>query len=159
MLKVKIAHEGVQTHAISNPSRGRLMRWRIAELAPELRYKLLVSLVVPRPIAFITTRDATGLVNAAPFSFFNVFSDDPPLVIIGIGRRADGSPKDTARNIEATGEFVVNLVDEATAEAMNVTAIDFPPDESEIGPASLTLADSVEVAPPRVAEAPAAGVK
>lgn len=132
------------------------MELRLASLAPRDRYKLLTSLVVPRPIAFVTSEDADGIVNAAPFSFFNVFSDEPPLVVIGIGRRAGGALKDTARNIEARGEFVVNLVDEELAPAMNVAAVDFPPETSEPGPAGLTLAASALVRPPRIAEAPAA---
>lgn len=132
------------------------MQFRMADLAPRQRYKLLIALVVPRPIAWVTSEDRDGIVNAAPFSFFNVFADDPPLVVIGIGGRADGGLKDTARNIEATGEFVVNMVDEAIAEAMNVTAIDFPPEKSELEPAGLTLAASSIVRPPRLAEAPAA---
>jgi flavin reductase (DIM6/NTAB) family NADH-FMN oxidoreductase RutF len=132
------------------------MRHLMSELAGEQRYKLLSSLVVPRPISFVTTVNKAGLVNAAPYSFFNVFSEDPPLVVIGIGRRSDGSLKDTALNIEANGEFVVNLVDEGIAHAMNVAATDFPPDQSEIDPAGLNLTASSLVAPPRIAEAPAA---
>lgn len=132
------------------------MQRHMAELAPQQRYKLLSSLVVPRPISFVTTVNEAGLVNAAPYSFFNVFSEDPPLVVIGIGRRSDGSLKDTAVNIEANGEFVVNLVDEATAEAMNVAATDFPPDQSEIDPAGLSLTPSSTVRPPRLTQAPAA---
>ena len=132
------------------------MDLRLADLAARDRYKLLTSLVVPRPIAFVTSQDADGLVNAAPYSFFNVFSDEPPLVVIGIGRRAGGALKDTARNIEAKGEFVINLVDEELAAAMNVAAVDFPPETSEPGPAGLGLAASIVVRPPRIAEAPVA---
>lgn len=130
----------------------RLMR----ELDGPQRYKLLSSLVVSRPISFVTTVNAAGVVNAAPYSFFNVFSEDPPLVVIGIGRRSDGTLKDTALNIEANGDFVVNLVDEGIAHAMNVAATDFPPDQSEIDPAGLDLVASSLVAPPRLAQAPAA---
>jgi flavin reductase (DIM6/NTAB) family NADH-FMN oxidoreductase RutF len=132
------------------------MQHLMSELSGPLRYKLLSSLVVPRPISFVTTVNEKGVVNAAPYSFFNVFSEDPPLVVIGIGRRADGSLKDTALNIEANGEFVVNLVDEGVATAMNVAATDFPPDQSEIDPAGLDLVPSSLVAPPRIAQAPAA---
>jgi flavin reductase (DIM6/NTAB) family NADH-FMN oxidoreductase RutF len=132
------------------------MQHLMNELDGAQRYKLLSSLVVPRPISFVTTVNAAGLVNAAPYSFFNVFSEDPPLVVIGIGRRSDGTLKDTALNIEANGEFVVNLVDEGIATAMNVAATDFPPDQSEIDPAGLSLTASSLVAPPRLAEAPAA---
>jgi flavin reductase (DIM6/NTAB) family NADH-FMN oxidoreductase RutF len=132
------------------------MQHLMAELSGPLRYKLLSSLVVPRPISFVTTVNAERVVNAAPYSFFNVFSEDPPLVVIGIGRRSDGTLKDTALNIEANGEFVVNLVDEGIATAMNVAATDFPPDQSEIDPAGLDLVPSSLVAPPRIAQAPAA---
>ncbi|MEZ5857473.1 MAG: flavin reductase [Geminicoccaceae bacterium] len=121
------------------------MDLRLADLAARDRYKLLTSLVVPRPIAFVTSQDADGLANAAPYSFFNVFSDEPPLVVIGIGRRAGGALKDTARNIEAKGEFVINLVDEELAAAMNVAAVDFPLETSEPGPAGLGLAASIVV--------------
>ena len=95
-------------------------------------YKLLVSTVVPRPIAWVTTRDIDGTVNAAPFSFFNAVSGNPPVVAIGIGGRAPGDVKDTGGNIRRTGEFVVNLVSNALAEKMNITAIDFGKDVNEL---------------------------
>jgi flavin reductase (DIM6/NTAB) family NADH-FMN oxidoreductase RutF len=119
-------------------------------------YKLLVSTVVPRPIAWVVTESASGLLNAAPYSFFNVLSGEPPLVAIGIGGRAPGDQKDTGNNIRHTGEFVVNLVNYASAEAMNITAIDFPPDVSEITEAGLHTLPSVKVKPPRIAESPVA---
>jgi flavin reductase (DIM6/NTAB) family NADH-FMN oxidoreductase RutF len=128
----------------------------LAALAPALRYKLLAALVVPRPIALVTTVGPDGLVNAAPFSFFNVFSEDPALVILGIQARADGTPKDTLKHIRETGIFVVNLVDEAIADQMNVCSVDFPTDMSEIEAAGLTLVPGVSVPVPRIAEAPAA---
>ena len=84
-----------------------------------LRYKLLAALVAPRPIALVTTVGKDGVVNAAPFSFFNVFSEDPALVVLGLQSRPDGTPKDTLKHIRETGVFVVNLVDEAMAERMN----------------------------------------
>jgi hypothetical protein len=102
-----------------------------ADLEPRQRYKLLCGLVVPRPIALVTTLSPEGVVNAAPFSFFNVFSENPALIVLGLQHNPDGTPKDTTRNIHVTGEFVVNLVNEAIAEAMNLTSIDFPPGESE----------------------------
>jgi flavin reductase (DIM6/NTAB) family NADH-FMN oxidoreductase RutF len=132
------------------------MQHLMAGLGGPERYKLLSALVVPRPISFVTTVNEQGIVNAAPYSFFNVFSEDPPLVVIGIGRRSDGTLKDTALNIEANGEFVVNLVDEGIAHAMNVAATDFPPDQSEIDHADLDLVPSALVAPPRIRQAPAA---
>lgn len=119
-------------------------------------YKILCSLVVPRPIALVSSLGPGGIVNAAPFSFFNVFSEAPPLVVLGLQHRADHSPKDTTDNIRASGAFVVNLVDEALAEAMNLCATDFPAEISELAAAGLTAAASAQVAAPRIAEAPAA---
>jgi flavin reductase (DIM6/NTAB) family NADH-FMN oxidoreductase RutF len=95
-------------------------------------YPLLASLVTPRPIAWVTTLGPDGVVNAAPFSFFNVLGANPPIVGFCPGDREDGTPKDTARNIRLSHEFVVNLVDEKTAEAMNRTAATLPYGESEI---------------------------
>src|ERR1700759_1828502 len=90
-------------------------------------YKLLVSTVVPRPIALATTVDGSGRVNAAPFSFFNAVSSVPPVVVLGIspGTASDDGYKDTERNIRDSGEFVVNLVEEALAEGMNMWAVEF----------------------------------
>jgi len=120
------------------------------------RYKLLVATVVPRPIAWVVTQSPSGLLNAAPYSFFNVLSGDPPLVAIGIGGRAPGDVKDTGDNIRTSGQFVVNLVAMANAEAMNITAIDFPPDVDEIAEAGLHTIPSTKVIPPRIAESPVA---
>lgn len=125
-------------------------------LADDRVYKILCSLVVPRPIALVSTVNGEGLVNAAPYSFFNVFSEAPPLVVLGLQHKADRSPKDTTRNIAATGQFVVNLVDEPLADAMNACATEFPADISEVSAVGLTTAASQQVAPPRIAEAPAA---
>jgi flavin reductase (DIM6/NTAB) family NADH-FMN oxidoreductase RutF len=132
------------------------LQFDFAALAPRDRYKLLTALVVPRPIALVTSRSREGVLNAAPYSFFNVFSQEPALVVLGIDHRAPRSQKDTARNIAETREFVVNLVDEAIVEAMNVCAVDFPPEESEIAAAGFTPAASGTVTVPRLAEAPAA---
>ncbi len=104
------------------------MHFDLAQIPATDAYKLLVSTVVPRPIALATTIDGTGRINAAPFSFFNAVSLVPPVVVLGIspsGAAGDGY-KDTARNIRDSGEFVVNLVDEAIAEWMNICAVDFP---------------------------------
>ena len=125
-------------------------------LSAQDRYKLLVSTVGPRPIAWVVTQDMNGLVNAAPFSFFNAISGDPPLVIIGIGGRKPGDAKDTGNNIRETGQFVVNLVSDANAKAMNVTAIDFPPGIDEIREAGLTTIPSTKIKVPRIAESPVA---
>lgn len=118
------------------------------------RYKILSGIVVPRPIALVTTVNADGLVNAAPYSFFNVFSEDPPLVVLGLQHYADGRFKDTTRNIHTTGEFVVNLCDEAMAQAMNETAVDFPSDISETETVGLETCASLDVKVPRLAHAP-----
>ena len=130
------------------------MDFDLQDLTPDERYKLLIGVVVPRPIALTTTLDADGRVNAAPFSFFNVMGYDPPLVMFAPGNRPDGTPKDTARNIRATREFVVHIIDEALAEAMNVAATPFPPGTDEVARAGLTTQPSVQVAVPRIAEAP-----
>ena len=124
------------------------------DLSPHERYKLLCAVVVPRPIALVTTLDANGAVNAAPFSFFNVFSEDPALVVLGLQHKPDRSPKDTTRNIHRDGEFVVQMVDEALARAMNDCAIDFPSGESEVAAADLATLPSVDVRVPRLAAAP-----
>jgi len=118
-------------------------------------YLLLASLVTPRPIAFVTTMSPEGKINAAPFSFFNLLGARPPIVAFAPGDREDGTPKDTALNVRATREFVVNLVDEAIAEAMNQCAASLPYGENELEHAGLHSAPSSLVKPPRIAEAPA----
>ena len=118
-------------------------------------YAVLSALVTPRPIAWVTTIDASGVVNAAPFSFFNVLGANPPIVGFCPGDREAGTPKDTALNVRRSHEFVVNLVDEAVAQAMNLTAATLPFGASELTAAGLTPAASSAVKPPRIAEAPA----
>ncbi|HSY18832.1 MAG TPA: flavin reductase family protein [Candidatus Acidoferrales bacterium] len=118
-------------------------------------YQILASLVTPRPIALVTTISADGKVNAAPFSFFNLMGANPPICAFAPGNREDGTPKDTALNIRSMHEFVVNLVDEAIAEAMNQCAASLPYGESELTRAGLTAAPSSVVKPPRIVEAPA----
>jgi flavin reductase (DIM6/NTAB) family NADH-FMN oxidoreductase RutF len=132
------------------------MHFDLARIAETDAYKLLVSTVVPRPIALTTTVDAAGRVNAAPFSFFNAVSSRPPVVVLGIspGGSGDDGYKDTERNIRDTGEFVVNLVDEALAERMNICDVAFPTGINELEMAELHPLASVEVKPPRIAEAP-----
>jgi len=120
------------------------------------RYKLLVSTVVPRPIAWVVTQDSGGRLNAAPYSFFNVFSADPPVVVFGIGGRKPGDVKDTGQNIRETGQFTVCLVNQDAAQAMNITAIDFPPEVDELSQAGLTTVASTRIKPPRIAESPVA---
>jgi flavin reductase (DIM6/NTAB) family NADH-FMN oxidoreductase RutF len=118
-------------------------------------YLLLASLVTPRPIALVTTLNTDGRVNAAPFSFFNLMGANPPICAFAPGDRDDGTPKDTARNIRSTHEFVVNLVDESIATAMNECAASLPFGENELTRAGLTATESSLVKPPRIAEAPA----
>ena len=135
------------------------MHFDLAVIPANEAYKLLVSTVVPRPIALATTVDASGRVNAAPFSFFNAVSSVPPVVVLGISPGDPDAPpgdgyKDTERNIRDTGEFVVHLVDEAIAERMNVCAVDFPNTIGELEHADLHPVPSVGVRPPRIAESP-----
>lgn len=131
-------------------------RFDFADLSARDRYKLLIGTIVPRPIAWITTVDGQGRVNAAPFSFFNVLSSDPAIVGVGIGTHPDLSVKDTGRNIQMTGEFTVNIVDHACLEAMNVTATPFPSEVDELAAAGLTPVPGTHVASPYIAEAPVA---
>lgn len=118
------------------------------------RYRLLLATVLPRPIAWVTTRDARGVVNAAPFSFFNVFGSDPAIVGIGIGSKGPAQPKDTRANIRETEQFVVNLVPFSLAQEMRVTSIAFPKGVEEPNEAGLSLAASERVSVPRLAQAP-----
>ena len=121
-------------------------------LAPRDRYKLLCATVVPRPVAWVTTVDAAGVVNAAPYSFFNVFGQDPALVVLGLEHRPDGSPKDTTRNIRRSGEFVVNLATPDLLAEMVGSAAAHP--GSEVEALGLAVEGSLRVAPPRLAAAP-----
>ncbi|URI06915.1 flavin reductase family protein [Aquincola tertiaricarbonis] len=120
------------------------------------RYKLMASLIVPRPIALVTTLGADGTVNAAPFSMFNMLGEDPPIVMLSINRLTDGQLKDTAANILARREFVVHITDEPMAARMHACGDRLPPHESELVHAGLTPTPSRAVAPPRIAEAPVA---
>ena len=126
------------------------------EIPPKERYKLLVSTVTPRPIAWVVSQDVNGVLNAGAFSFFNAFSGDPPVVAIGVASHKPGRPKDTRVNIRETGQFVVNLVSESNAEQMNITAIEFDYGVDELAQAGLTPLPSVHVKPPRIAESPVA---
>lgn len=118
-------------------------------------YRLLVGCVVPRPVAWITTVDADGRVNAAPFSSYNYVATSPPMLAVNIALRAgDGQLKDTARNILATGEFVVNVATEATMEEMHRSAWEYPHDVSEAEALGLPLLPSRHVRAPRIASTP-----
>ncbi|HEX8463738.1 MAG TPA: flavin reductase family protein [Abditibacterium sp.] len=132
------------------------MNFQIQNIAPRDAYKLLTGVVVPRPIALVTSRNTDGMLNAAPFSYFNLVGSKPPLVVLGLAAKAPGSPKDTARNIQEAGEFVVNMVSRELMDAMNICAIDFPPDISEIEAARLEIAASQVIKTPRLAATPAA---
>ena len=127
-----------------------------AALTPRERYKILIGSVVPRPIALVTTIGVDGRANAAPFSFFNCLSADPAIVALGIEFRADGTPKDTGRNIRETGCFTVNIVSDALVEAMNVCAVPFEPGFDELVAAGLTAIPGTRVGCPRIGEAPVA---
>jgi flavin reductase (DIM6/NTAB) family NADH-FMN oxidoreductase RutF len=122
-----------------------------ADLEPRAVYFLLTSLVVPRPIAWVSSLSAEGARNLAPHSYFNIVSSNPPVVHF-----TSTGVKDSLRNVRATGEFVVNVVSEELVEPMNLTATDFPPEEDEFAWARLDAAESVVVKPPRVAAAKAA---
>ena len=130
------------------------MELDVTQLTRAQRYKLLTSLVVPRPIALVTTLTEGGIINAAPFSFFNVVGDDPPLIMISADARTDGEMKHTVRNILANKQFVVNLVDEAIAEKMHGAAVEAPSEMSEIDLVGFTTAPSQRIRPPRIAESP-----
>jgi flavin reductase (DIM6/NTAB) family NADH-FMN oxidoreductase RutF len=121
-------------------------------------YNLLIGLVAPRPIAWVTSMDKTGRLNAAPFSAYNYLCTDPPIVGIGVTNRPghDAVPKDTARNIRRTGEFVINVVTEDLIQQMNICATDFPSEIDELEMAGLTTAPSSVVKVPRIAQAHAA---
>ncbi len=116
-------------------------------------YQLMTSVVVPRPIAWVSSLSRDGVLNLAPFSYFNAVTSTPPLISISVGRRR-GQRKDTAHNASSTREFVVNIVTEANLAAMNDTSGDYPPEVNEFEVAALTPIPSVRVKPPRVAEAP-----
>ena len=132
------------------------MELDFGKLTEYQRYKLMSSLIVPRPIALVTTVNAAGVVNAAPFSMFNMLGEEPPIVMISINKHADGDIKDTAANILASGEFVVHLADEAIAEQMHACGARMPPEVSEVAMVGFTTAPSNAVAPPRIADAPVA---
>ena len=148
-----------QTKAGLNPSATscKFMDFNLANAQSHLLHNLLTGLIAPRPIAWITSMNAAGQLDAAPFSAFNYVGMDPPIVAIGIASRpdADGTAKQTAQNIRSLGEFVINIVNEAVAEAMNMTAIDFPPELKPLEIAKLKMEPSHSVKVPRLADAPA----
>ncbi|MGR9226128.1 flavin reductase family protein [Rhizobium leguminosarum] len=126
------------------------------QLTERQRYKLMIGTIIPRPIALVTTVDENGRINAAPFSFFNCLSADPPILAIGVENNADMSFKDTGHNIRMTEVFTVNIVSFAIAEAMHVCGAKFPRGVDELKEAGLTAMPGEKVASPFIAEAPAA---
>ena len=120
------------------------------------RYKMMASLIVPRPIALVTTLGRNGVANAAPFSMFNMVGEDPPILMLSINRLTDGRLKDTAANILDNQAFVVHMTDEAMAEQMHACGESFPADVSELSQVGLTPVPSRTIAPPRIREAPVA---
>ena len=132
------------------------MELDFGNLRPAECYKVLASLITPRPIAWVTTADPAGVVNAAPFSFFNCFGSNPPIIAFAPGDREPGLPKDTARNIRRSREFVVNIADEPLADRMVATSASLPWGESELEATGLTTMASATVAVPRISEAPVA---
>lgn len=126
----------------------------LQHLSSHEKYQLLASTIVPRPIALVTSRGQDGSANAAPFSFFNVLSPDPPILALGIEDRSDGRTKDTKRNLRNAGEFVVNLVSEEMAAAMNRCAADFPPEVNELDESGFETLEADVVDAPRILAAP-----
>lgn len=115
-------------------------------------YKFLIGSIIPRPVAFVTSVSEEGVLNGAPFSYFNIVSSNPPMISLSI-QRSEGSQKDTARNILNSKEFVVHIVDEQNVEKINTTAASLPPNQSEVQLAELTPVESVKVSVPGVKEA------
>ena len=127
-----------------------------AALTPLEAYRWLASTVTPRPIAWVSSRSRDGVDNLAPFSFFQVISDQPPTLMLNVGSRDDGSLKDTLRNAQATGELVIQLVGMAQAEAMSASSANLPHGASEFAHCAIASQPSLRVAPPRVVGAPVA---
>lgn len=132
------------------------MQFDVTQMAAADRYELLLGTVVPRPVAIVTSVAADGAINAAPYSLFNVMGHDPAIAMVSVLAHPDRKLKDTAANVLATKEFVINLVSESIADAMNVTCIDAPPGKNELDLAKLRAVASVKVRPPRIADSPVA---
>lgn len=122
----------------------------VSEAPQRIVSKLIFNTVVPRPIAWITTVSREGVVNLAPFSFFNAITTKPPLVFVSVGKRKDGSMKDTSRNVLETKEFVINVVSREFLEKTHLSGKDFPPNVSEAEELQVPLEKSLVVKPPRV---------
>jgi flavin reductase (DIM6/NTAB) family NADH-FMN oxidoreductase RutF len=128
------------------------MEISVSNLVRQEKYKLLIGAVVPRPIAWVTSLSAAGVVNAAPFSYFNVACIDPMMISVAVARKPGSVMKDTARNIQETGEFVVNMADIHNVDQMNQTSADYPADISEVEELGLAPVPSVAVKVPRLSE-------
>lgn len=126
-----------------------------ADIDGSMAYKLVSGLIVPRPVAWISSQSAEGLVNVAPFSSFNYVAHSPAMLAVNIALQDDGTLKDTARNIRETGEFVVNITPTAALDVMNQSSAEYPPDTSEAQVLDIPLVPSTQVKPPRVALSPA----
>lgn len=129
---------------------------RFADLTPRNAYKVMIGTVVPRPIAWVTTQSPDGVINAAPYSFFNCLSADPPILALGVENKPDRRFKDTAWNIRTTEVFTVNICDIANLAPMAATAAPFPPEVDELAMAGLTAIPGDIIDCPRIAEAPVA---
>lgn len=127
-----------------------------AELTPKERYKLLIGTVIPRPVALITTLSRDGTPNAGAFSFFNILTHDPAIMAVGIEHKPDGTPKDTAANILATGEFTVHIADHSLVDQMEICSVKFPAEVNELALAGLETGPGETVRSPRILAAPAA---
>lgn len=131
------------------------MEFDMRELPLAQRYKILSSTITPRPIAWVTSISAAGVINAAPFSFFNCVGAEPPLIVLGLLRDLrSGRMKDTATNLHETGEFTVNLVCEGDGPVMNESSVPAPPEVSEVNYAGIATAPSRFIVPPRIATSP-----
>ncbi|MCX7760564.1 MAG: flavin reductase family protein [Hydrogenothermaceae bacterium] len=130
------------------------MEFDVKELTSEHIYKLMVSSIVPRPIAWISTVSKDGVFNIAPFSFYNGITSEPPLVVVSIGKKDSGVKKDTWKNIDEVGDFVINLVTYDLIEKMNITATAFDENVDEFIEAGLTPVPSIDVKAPRIKESP-----
>ena len=126
-----------------------------SDLHPRDAYRLMISILVPRPSAWVSTQGQDGFFNLAPYSFFNGVGGTPPTIMVAMGQR-QGKPKDSLRNIQQTGEFVVNIVGAELAQQMNLSSGEYAPDVDEFALAGLETAPSIDVRPPRVAHVPAA---
>ncbi len=132
-----------------------MAQFDFAALAPPVRARLITRIVAPRPIAFVSTRSVAGVGNLAPYSFFTGGGSNPPSLVFCAVNDRHGTPKHTVRNIEATGEYVINVVSLAMAERMNVSSFEYPEGIDEFDSAGFTRVASARVAPSGVAESPA----